>query len=1307
MATTSDSHIVVGCRVRPLNEQELSLGNESVWTCSAEKSRIWHDPKTPYSYDHVFDEGEDNDNVYEKLGQPIISGVLDGFHGTIFAYGQTSSGKTHTLLGTAEEMGVIVHSVHDIFEFVCRAPPEMEFLIRVSYLEIYNEEVKDLLGGTTEAGGLRIIDDPKKGCHVRGLKEVVVLSPDHVFELLKAGEEKRHYGTTKMNYTSSRSHTLFRMIVESRMEGTVEEAKQVGDDDDDDDEDEDDDVADLKMETISRSLKPAKNAPRKNQHPGKVVQVSQLNLVDLAGSERVSKTEATGARLKEGAAINKSLLVLGTVINKLAEGHKGHIPFRDSKLTRLLSNSLGGNAKTAVICTLSPAQRNFEESKSTLHFASRAKTIVNRAVKNHILDKSALLDQYKQEIVQLKLQLASGKSVVDLPELSQVRQKLREEESKRQELEEQSVQDKAALQEMRKLVMLTSKLAANPSVSGQLQEKLKALGEGIEQPKKVLEDVEELMRVAEKEQRVEDGVGEDEKLTFEQLSKILNLKRTKRRRRRLSSLCQNIVTSMAEQRKTEELQETRQLLKDHLNSRLQNIEAELSETQQKLDEAVNARHQAEQKATNSIAQLQSSTEQLQELTACLVERNEQLEALNQQLNEARSQAETLQTDLDQSQETVETQHKEISQLREDIATQKNSLSEYEKRLERAAEQQAKLEKDLNEHKMVQSKNDLLFKQELSEKEASWAQVQTQLESLQLENSSLAADLQIANEGKQQNLEIHEQELLAQNSRIEDLSKQLSRSESQASKFQEALREAQHELKSLESANTDLIREREQLHRANLTAVEEQETQLQGLLVRLETQQSRSRAQIVTQESQLSALQKQVSAYETKIKLLQSQDTKRLEYAHRQHLSQEIQVRAVLLEFADGLEKQIQDFTRQTSQAFSRQTVKLDVLARYIPCLLQKPEEADALRGELDRVTQMCRVAQNQVAILQERQRQTSSQSLIDFEEKRPSHLQQRREQSLVREIEDLKARLNQKERDLQGPMMMKLTAQFAEEMEALEKELARAIDQAKVAEENQSLLQERCIELQLESDRKDADLDRSSRKLQELRQEVNSKLTEVSHAWENSCVENRRLVRQLSDMHSHCQELEESMQNAHKEAEQATETFLAYQRGAEGREAHLTNLLRQQQQLQNTFAHRNGSFDKDDSETSGSNLSTLDEKVSAARTALKSYTSSNREVKRAIPARDNKMYSPHSSNRGSQNNKSAREIETLRRQLDAAHDELDVFQRLDVYSTSLKRGLHSYRRDSKFKESSRADSTYPTPNRAKTDRLLRILQEQD
>ncbi|RKP26102.1 P-loop containing nucleoside triphosphate hydrolase protein [Syncephalis pseudoplumigaleata] len=266
-----------------------------------------------------------------------------GWPGTVFTYGQTCSGKTFTMYGVPpKEPGIIPLAVQDIFQKVKEvggARSDCEFLLKASFLEIYNEVIRDLLDPTRI--NLKIHETPNREVFVGNLSETPVYSADEVMELLRRGEGRcLAIGETNMNERSSRSHTIFRMV------GSGVVARQVA-----------------------------------------VLTVASSNLVDLAGSERVGFTKAEGLRLKEGGHINKSLLALGSVIARLAEqsgDNRGHVPYRDSKLTRILQNSLGGTAKTSIICTITPAATFVDETISTLKFARRAMAIANKPTVNEV-----------------------------------------------------------------------------------------------------------------------------------------------------------------------------------------------------------------------------------------------------------------------------------------------------------------------------------------------------------------------------------------------------------------------------------------------------------------------------------------------------------------------------------------------------------------------------------------------------------------------------------------------------------------------------------------------------------------------------------------------------------------------------------------------------------------------------------------------------------------------------------------------------------------------------------------------------------
>ncbi|KAH0466106.1 hypothetical protein IEQ34_006209 [Dendrobium chrysotoxum] len=410
--------IYVAVRARPLSPEESKT---SPWRISG-NSVYLHNQPTKFDFGRVFGEDCKTVDIFEARTKEIVASVVRGFNGTVFAYGQTSSGKTYTMRGSVKEPGIIPLSVLELF---CSIEKEMdrEFLVRMSYMEIYNEEINDLLA--PEHRKLQIHESLERGIYVAGLKEEIVTSPEQVLELVEFAH--RHIGETNMNLYSSRSHTIFRMIVESR------ERSEEGD----------------------------------SINCFDAVRVSTLNLVDLAGSERVVKTGAEGLRLKEGSHINKSLLTLGTVIKKLSDGVEsqgGHVPYRDSKLTRILQAALGGNANTAIICNITLSQIHADETKSSLLFASRALQVKNCACVNEILTDAALLKRQKKEIEELRAKFLSSQSEHLEEEILNLRNTLLQSELEKErialELEEEKKakahRDRRLLEQAKKIENLSS-----------------------------------------------------------------------------------------------------------------------------------------------------------------------------------------------------------------------------------------------------------------------------------------------------------------------------------------------------------------------------------------------------------------------------------------------------------------------------------------------------------------------------------------------------------------------------------------------------------------------------------------------------------------------------------------------------------------------------------------------------------------------------------------------------------------------------------------------------------------------------------
>ncbi|XP_051515879.1 kinesin-like protein KIF3B isoform X2 [Myxocyprinus asiaticus] len=371
----SSESVKVVVRCRPMNERERVANFERVVSVDVKLGQVYvcnprgassHEHPKMFTFDSVYDWNSKQMELYDETFRPLVDSVLFGFNGTIFAYGQTGTGKTYTMEGVRndpERRGVIPNSFEHIFTHISRSQNQ-QYLVRASYLEIYQEEIRDLLS-KDQSRRLELKERPDTGVYVKDLSSFVTKSVCEIEHVMNVGNQNRSVGATNMNEHSSRSHAIFVITIE---------CSELG--------------------------------PDGENH----IRVGKLNLVDLAGSERQTKTGAQGERLKEATKINLSLSALGNVISALVDGRSTHIPYRDSKLTRLLQDSLGGNARTVMVANIGPASYNLEETLTTLRYANRAKNIKNKPRVNED-PKDALLREFQEEIARLKEQLEkrSGK----------------------------------------------------------------------------------------------------------------------------------------------------------------------------------------------------------------------------------------------------------------------------------------------------------------------------------------------------------------------------------------------------------------------------------------------------------------------------------------------------------------------------------------------------------------------------------------------------------------------------------------------------------------------------------------------------------------------------------------------------------------------------------------------------------------------------------------------------------------------------------------------------------------------------------
>ncbi|XP_057667084.1 kinesin-like protein KIF19 [Diorhabda carinulata] len=403
----SEERLMVAVRIRPLKLDEstrvlYALNKKNIILEDTDKSDAIRQRKgleKQYSFDVVFGEDSTQEEVYKVTTKSLITDILKGYNCTVFAYGATGAGKTHTMVGTRSAPGIMIRALNDLFEAV--KDKEDEYSVTMSYLEIYNEQIRDLLNPTS--GFLELREDSKgKNIQVAGLSEISTTCTDEVMQLLHKGNKARTIEPTAMNQTSSRSHALLSVTV---------------------------------RHTIPVN---------KTDHLKIRIKQGRLFMIDLAGSERANKTKNSGKRLQEGAHINRSLLALGNCINALSGGAR-YVNYRDSKLTRLLKDALSGNCRTVMIAHVSPSPAQKEESRNTLIYADRANNITTKIERN-VLDVSYHVTQYQTVINELR------------DEISRLQHKMKEERPRSADVNKLNAEERRnEVQQLREQIVETFK----------------------------------------------------------------------------------------------------------------------------------------------------------------------------------------------------------------------------------------------------------------------------------------------------------------------------------------------------------------------------------------------------------------------------------------------------------------------------------------------------------------------------------------------------------------------------------------------------------------------------------------------------------------------------------------------------------------------------------------------------------------------------------------------------------------------------------------------------------------------------------
>jgi kinesin family member 5 len=641
--------VMVHCRIRPLSEEDVkSYGRDSVME-SIEQSKGLivlkkdYDKKT-FVFDSVFDSSSTQKEIYAKVADPVVSSVLQGYNGTIFAYGQTGTGKTFTMIGSSgENKGIIPRSMQQIFTFI-QASQTHSFQVKIGFLQLYMEMLQDLLH-PDESKPIRIREDPDEGVYLTGVNWVNVNRVKDCMELLSIGDRNRSTAFTSMNAHSSRSHAVYMVKIEKRVKYTPDQLEEL---------------------------------EKKGEMPDQSMTKSTLYLVDLAGSERVKKSRASGNRLDEAKNINLALLALGNCIQALSDKKAKYVPFRDSKLTRLLEDSLGGNSKTSLIVTVGPSAGHAQETLSALQFGLRAMKIENRPELNIKVDYRALCAQLQSELDKIN----DGSNMFNI-----------EKEQYLEEINSLKAQIEKLLAEREQMESLLEEYRKGHNDLTQFEDRKKSEMLKIQNSYK--------LKLEKKEAEHKKFLDEIDKLMLEQEKE--------------SKAKQHQIVELKNQNK-------------HLNNEVKQVHEELE--QEKADR--------ELRATQLISELEDLKQKLQTEK----QKGQELQQENEKLIKSTQEKENIIQEITETSEYTKASHtQEVETLAKEIQKHQNSLEKSKQQLIQKSnewkEKYEKLEKTLQQKFLVKEKEMMLKIEDLEKKCNS---VEFSVTQLQRENNGLKDEL---------------------------------------------------------------------------------------------------------------------------------------------------------------------------------------------------------------------------------------------------------------------------------------------------------------------------------------------------------------------------------------------------------------------------------------------------------------------------------------------------------------------------------------------------------------------------------------